>query len=87
MPSHKLLRLAYQMASRLAPKQGAQADFQAVLQDTLVRMALQHPYHVIQPLAALRDGVATTPGGKGKSEAARAVIEVSFQVIRAAARM
>jgi hypothetical protein len=84
VPSHKLLRLAYQMASRLAlAAQGTPAAaFQNLLQRTLARMAVKHPHHALLPLLTLRAGAgddARNSGGatgQGKSDAAKSVLEV-----------
>ncbi|GIM12554.1 hypothetical protein Vretimale_15870, partial [Volvox reticuliferus] len=63
VPSYKWLPLVYQMASRLSTTTppagggGAASDtFQRVLQSLLLRLAVDHPYHVIYQLFALRNG-------------------------------
>ncbi|GIL62720.1 hypothetical protein Vafri_16889, partial [Volvox africanus] len=69
VPSYKWLPLVYQMASRLSttiPSAGgggggggsatASDTFQRVLQSLLLRLAVDHPYHVVYQLFALRNG-------------------------------
>ena len=79
VPSHKLLRLAYQLASRLAPSAATDSsqapDFQHVLAKLLGRMAMKHPHHVLLPLFALRAGGASAAAA-GKAKAATDIITV-----------
>ncbi|KAK9828160.1 hypothetical protein WJX74_001187 [Apatococcus lobatus] len=93
-PSYKFLPLVYQLASRLTTisPAGIQEDsFQAALQDQLVRLGCQHPYHTLYHLFALKngnlgkDGRPTAPGlnaggmlqlvDHSKIEAATAVLQ------------
>ena len=74
IPSHKLLLLAYQMASRLGPRTAA-SSFQSVLQLMLARMAAKHPHHVLLPLAALQSGGGDGAAG-AKAAAAKDVLQV-----------
>ena len=65
VPSHKLISLGYQLASRLSEtKKDAQFSlFQANLKSTLFRMAKEHPFHVLPVLFALKNGDKTKAAG------------------------
>jgi hypothetical protein len=59
VPSHKLIPLGYQLASRLAEtsKGGDElARFQTILKSTIFRMANEHPFHMLPILFALKNG-------------------------------
>ena len=58
VPSHKLIPLGYQLASRLAESE-EDADFslfQTILKSTIFRMAKEHPFHMLPILFALKNG-------------------------------
>lgn len=71
IPSHKLLDLAYQMASRLGSSADKQAAFQKVLRRLLSRLAAHHPHHVLLYLFSLR-----AQQSADKVAAAGAIIQV-----------
>ena len=71
IPSHKLLDLAYQMASRLGGGSKEQAAFQDLLSRLLTRLATDHPHHVLLHLFSLR-----AQQGADKGKAADAIIKV-----------
>lgn len=86
MPSHKLLNLAYQVASRLsldADSPLAASGFQSTLAMLLKRLASEHPHHVLIYLFALRAGGKGAPGGDvQKAQAADALIRVRLRPYR-----
>ena len=74
LPSHKLVDLAYQVASRLSTEQ---TPFQATLRMLLARLAADHPHHVLVFLLAQQGDGAK---GTDKQRASHALMEVSGQV-------
>ncbi len=57
VPSHKLIPLGYQLASRLAEsKEGDFSLFQDILKSTIFKMAKEHPFHMLPILFALKNG-------------------------------
>ena len=58
VPSHKLIPLGYQLASRLADtkKDADFSLFQTILKSTIFRMAKEHPFHMLPILFALKNG-------------------------------
>jgi hypothetical protein len=71
---HKLLSLAYQMASRLASSVGDHG-FQKPLSRLLTRLGSEHPHHVLIFLFALKSQT-DTPAAKDKAVAASDVLIV-----------
>jgi phosphatidylinositol kinase/protein kinase (PI-3 family) len=67
VPSYKLLPLGYQMVSRLASEE---STFQNVLKTILVRLAVEHPYHMLLHLLSL-----THVTGSGREAAASSVLD------------
>lgn len=70
VPSHKLLYLAYQMASRLTMQD---TPFQALLWDVVARLAADHPHHVLMHLLCLETHSSDTKKG-----AAQQVLRVPY---------
>jgi hypothetical protein len=70
LPSHKLLDLSYQVASRLGAVE-EQAAFQELLHHLLTRLATQHPHHVLLHLFSIRAQSQTD-----KSKAADNILQV-----------
>lgn len=68
VPSHKLLYLAYQMASRLTMQD---TPFQKLLWKVVTRLAVQHPHHVLLHLLCLETHSSVT-----RKEAAQQVLQV-----------
>jgi hypothetical protein len=68
VPSYKLLPLGYQMASRLTSDQ---STFQNVLKKILLRLAVEHPYHMLLHLLSLAH-----PSASGREAAATSLLNV-----------
>jgi len=70
VPSHKLMALGYQLASRLSDSRNKDTEFslfQDNLKATLFKMAKEHPFHMLPILFALKNGDKTKdfPGSRG----------------------
>lgn len=63
IPSHLLVPLTYQIFSRIDDEKGV---FQDVLGSIVRRMSLDHPYHCIGQLVALKNGGAVGTGVSGR---------------------
>ncbi|KAJ1569684.1 hypothetical protein HK405_008571 [Cladochytrium tenue] len=55
--SHIFVGLVYQLSARMTSDRSA---FQTVLQDLILRMAAEHPFHCLYQIVALKNGAATT---------------------------
>ncbi|GAQ86367.1 Protein kinase ATM/Tel1 [Klebsormidium nitens] len=56
-PSHKFLPLVYQIASRMSSSQTEEkSSFQTVLQDLVLKLTSEHPYHSLYQVLALKHG-------------------------------
>lgn len=56
-PSHKLLPLVYQMGSRISGlREGQDSPFQRTLEQVLLRLGRDHPFHTLPHLFALAHG-------------------------------
>jgi hypothetical protein len=70
LPSHKLLDLSYQVASRLGTMEGCES-FRDLLHHLLTRLATEHPHHVLLHLFSIRAQSQTD-----KSRAAAGILQV-----------
>lgn len=87
IPSHKLIPLSHQLASRLADGATDDADcsnFQSNLQAMLFRMTKDHPFHMLPILFALKNGDKTTDNYISRSQSGGWVFEANQGRIEAA---
>lgn len=87
IPSHKLIPLSHQLASRLADEPDNNADgssFQSNLQSMLFRMTKDHPFHMLPILFALKNGDRTTDNYISGSQSGGWVFEANQGRIKAA---
>eukprot|EP00889_Picochlorum_renovo_P004768 jgi/Picre1/31798/NNA_007147.t1 len=87
IPSHKLIPLSHQLASRLADGAIDGADcsnFQRNLQSMLFRMTKDHPFHMLPILFALKNGDRTTDNYTSRSQSGGWVFEANESRIKAA---
>jgi len=85
-PIDKFIPLAYQIVSRLGPKEsGSRGKFQTVLRQLIFRMAEVHPHHCLYQIFALQNGervassIRNSKGfvaqDQGKTEAAKTMVD------------
>lgn len=84
IPSHKLIPLSYQLASRLSlTDEGVSSSFQENLNCLLLRMTKDHPFHMLPILFALKNGDKAADSGAGALvyEANKSRIDAAFLLI------
>ncbi len=66
IPSAKWLPLSYQIASHLGLGEEASADFNEVVEELVVKLACEHPHHMLFKLLALCNGRNLPQNHRGK---------------------
>ncbi|KAI9361591.1 hypothetical protein DFJ73DRAFT_655641 [Zopfochytrium polystomum] len=70
--SHKFVELVYQLSARMTTET---SKFQAVLQELILRLALEHPFHSLYQIVALKNGTAETVAAASVNFAAAALLQ------------